>query len=468
MPSRSSRSSRALTGTPTTPKFRTANEFTPHVYWLLEHGPNDDLKCACKYCSKQKQGDVNRILNLPVKQTASPARSSSPVAPNAWTATSGPRVKNPPNYAYKPSPLAAGYGGASGPSSTSSSHSNLNVNIARVASFNDPGGDRLLGPNASAAAIDKAKRRHMKHMEDDSRADAKEKSSNKGKGKAREIDDIARLKKKKKRVSSESASSSEATRGNADDLEMTGANDIADQASSEDEADMVESGPAYRGSFTNRMRDEDLERCSAPRRAELVWAELARPLVGTKGVLKGKVVRHWPGLVMSREIRNEAHVLPQGASVSDGPARDEHIAMAQPSDVEGEHGVPEKASASYSTGTAGKTLQAGSPPRLSTTGSTRFNVRLLAISDDLRLLREEQILPWLQHEPLQPLFAELPKLLQDAEAVRHIWDGERIKRDARLFDVTDGEEPTTLDDALVPLGLAMQIAAHIITTFTLK
>ncbi|KAL8280276.1 hypothetical protein RQP46_007390 [Phenoliferia psychrophenolica] len=51
-------------GTYTAPKFRTANEIIPHIYWLLANEGNA-LKCKCKYCSKVKlQSEVNAQLGL--------------------------------------------------------------------------------------------------------------------------------------------------------------------------------------------------------------------------------------------------------------------------------------------------------------------------------------------------------------------------------------------------------------------
>ncbi|GAA6061293.1 hypothetical protein JCM10212_004699 [Sporobolomyces blumeae] len=64
-------------GSPATAKFRTANELTPHLFWLITHGPDDRLKCTCKYCSKKSQGDVNKVEGLEVHGGPKAERSAS-------------------------------------------------------------------------------------------------------------------------------------------------------------------------------------------------------------------------------------------------------------------------------------------------------------------------------------------------------------------------------------------------------
>ncbi|KNZ48182.1 uncharacterized protein VP01_584g1 [Puccinia sorghi] len=44
------------TGSQHVPKFRTANEFSPHFHWLCNYEPTSDnrIYCKCKYCSGAK------------------------------------------------------------------------------------------------------------------------------------------------------------------------------------------------------------------------------------------------------------------------------------------------------------------------------------------------------------------------------------------------------------------------------
>ncbi|GAA5981718.1 hypothetical protein JCM10908_004576 [Rhodotorula pacifica] len=474
-------------GNPKVLKFRTANEMTPHIYWLLEHGPHDSLTCMCKYCSKMTQGDVNRHLGLPLKQTgihsgdggsSSAARGASPGGSRA-ASPSGPRVKNPVNYAYKPSPLAM-HGGAtgSGPSSTSSGTSGYNGGAAaRVAGFNDVGGEKLLGPNATPAAIARAKHRHAKAMEE---KDARKRKHNKGKGKERDDGGPPRKRKKNKhrRTREGSATNSNASRGGSESSpELSDLTDLSDVEVDVDGAgEGGEFGPTYRGAFTNRMRDEDLNRVSAPRRGELVWAELPRPLVGRrKGPLEGKVVTHWPGIVESREVRSEAVVLPSSDATKSGKKgalnEDDDDEQEEAGAADGEPTPPSTSSSAEVFARPGTTLRMQPPPRLHTATSTRYTIKLFAIADTIRLLREDQVLPWLHHAPPRTLFAEFGALLQEAEAVKHIWNGKTFMRDTVLFEedgVEEEEEGPPLEETLAPLGLAMQIASHVLTTFTLN
>lgn len=34
------------------------------MYWLLMHGPDDDLQCECKYCTRKTQAQVNAVVGL--------------------------------------------------------------------------------------------------------------------------------------------------------------------------------------------------------------------------------------------------------------------------------------------------------------------------------------------------------------------------------------------------------------------
>ncbi|KAK4053245.1 hypothetical protein OIO90_004019 [Microbotryomycetes sp. JL221] len=60
-----------LFGSKLTHKFRSVNETIPHIEWLLQHGPDDDLRCECKYCSKKTQAEVNAAIGLTNKREGS-------------------------------------------------------------------------------------------------------------------------------------------------------------------------------------------------------------------------------------------------------------------------------------------------------------------------------------------------------------------------------------------------------------
>ncbi|KAG8859137.1 hypothetical protein FRB91_008813 [Serendipita sp. 411] len=75
-----------LYGSPHTAKFRSANEFIPHAYWLMTTTTLDKSECACRYCGGIKlQSDVNQaVLGAPARLTAQsrpPKSSLSPEKP---------------------------------------------------------------------------------------------------------------------------------------------------------------------------------------------------------------------------------------------------------------------------------------------------------------------------------------------------------------------------------------------------
>lgn len=87
-------------GSPATAKFRTANEIIPHLYWLIEHGPNDNKRCQCKYCAKKSQADVNRLEGLDARPS-----SVAPIAPTQ------PRAKRQPIEKKEKKPAIQGVNG---------------------------------------------------------------------------------------------------------------------------------------------------------------------------------------------------------------------------------------------------------------------------------------------------------------------------------------------------------------------
>ncbi|CAH7690102.1 hypothetical protein PPACK8108_LOCUS25344 [Phakopsora pachyrhizi] len=63
-----------LLGSQSVNKFRTANEFSPHVYWLCTHDPllSGRAHCKCKYCGRVRcQSQVNLELGLSEKAKSS-------------------------------------------------------------------------------------------------------------------------------------------------------------------------------------------------------------------------------------------------------------------------------------------------------------------------------------------------------------------------------------------------------------
>ncbi|WAQ82338.1 hypothetical protein PtA15_2A655 [Puccinia triticina] len=89
-----------LFGSPHVYKFRTANEFLPHLQWLLLHKTMD---CLCKYCSGAKnQFEVNAALGLPNSVTkGKPDTSQANDRPKRPKRSHSPAGSNQVNSTYK-------------------------------------------------------------------------------------------------------------------------------------------------------------------------------------------------------------------------------------------------------------------------------------------------------------------------------------------------------------------------------
>ncbi|GAA5824080.1 hypothetical protein JCM3770_006056 [Rhodotorula araucariae] len=358
-------------GSSATLKFRTANEFTPHVYWLLQHGPDDSLRCECKYCSKMTQTDVNRILGLTESRGSSVASSSGTPRKAAASSASGLGSRD----------REAGSG------------------TARVARAGDPGTEKLLPPLAGAGAG--AKR-----------------------GAAGPP-----ARKRKKRVSA---------------------------ASSSDEAGVSVSArgptPAYRGSFTARQRDEDLCDVGVPRQGEVVWAKLPKALLSRRD--GGVSITHWPAVVKARELQSRAEV----RLLEDGDEAEKE--GAQQGEGAGDSADKGKGKGESNGDVAQHPdgLKLKKQFGLSTTQEPVFTLSLIGLDDELRRIPLADTLPWLAHMPPQDLMN--PNSIKAPGSARHVWDGTKATRDAKLADFTDAE------DAATAIALACQIVAHIVASFS--
>ncbi|BGP32040.1 hypothetical protein JCM10296v2_003819 [Rhodotorula toruloides] len=344
-------------GSTVTKKFRTVNELAPHLHWLLLHGPDDDLRCACKYCSKTKQGDVNRVLGLNI-------RSSSVASTPAGI--SSPSVKRK-TAASKASSASTGV-------------------QAKVAAFRSPGGEKLLG--------DMTFRKKLK-------------------------DGTTVEKKKRRSVSAEAGEGSPP--------------------------------PTYKGAYTSRSRDSDLAYPTAPRQADLVYAELPKPFLSDDPEWAGAQITHWPAVVMSRVPYTVAKVANPEPKMS-GKREEEEKEEEDPE--EGEVKADDE-----SLDPASKVESLGLAPKLEAKQGWRYNVRLLAVKDELRLLREDQLRPWLGNPPPSGLWT--PERMCNPDAVKHVWDGKKTHRDCELM-----KDVKSLQEAVTAMALALQIAAHLVGAFS--
>ncbi|GAA5851130.1 hypothetical protein JCM8547_004140 [Rhodosporidiobolus lusitaniae] len=340
-------------GSAATLKFRTANELDPHLTWLIDHGPDDNLTCPCKYCGKKTQGAVNQDLGL--------SERGSSVAPSPTAGgTPKPKLKREAGSAG----VSAGAGSAAG-------------RLAQPASFTAPGGENLLGAG-----------------------------QNKGK-KKRSATEASGPGGKKQRISASSSA-------------------LTSNGAQRSPSPSAAGSPTYEGAYTNRQRDEDLADLSTHRLDDLVWAAIPSPLVPSPSAiadnrdLAGAVITHWPAIVVARNLRAVGKVL-----------------------------VPPVPGSS-------------TPPQLETTQEWRYDVRLLAVQDELFGLKQDEVRTWLAHPPSTEFWS--PDMMREERAARHVWDPETklTRRDCELR-----KEIKNLEEAITALALALQIAAHIVGQFTL-
>jgi hypothetical protein len=160
---------------------------------------------------------------------------------------------------------------------------------------------------------------------------------------------------------------------------------------------------SYAGSYPDRARDTDLQDGALFRKGEMVWAELPQPIRDATG--GDRLLTHWPGLITARTIKSTSQVV-------------------APSTVEtGQH--------------------------------FEYHISLLACSDEFRR-REDQIKPWLAFPPPNDIATVG---IDNPESVKFVWDGKQ-SRLAKL------EEFTIIQQATTAFALGLQIAAHIIASFT--
>lgn len=209
-------------------------------------------------------------------------------------------------------------------------------------------------------------------------------------------------------------------------------------------AEAVEASPppTYKGAYTSRSRDSDLAFLTAPRQADLVYAELPRPFLSDNPEWAGAQITHWPAIVMSRVPYTVAKVV--------NPEHEKSVAKKEEAETDWEEGEIK---------TDGDSL--GPAPKLEAKQEWRFNVRLLAVKDELRLLREDQLRPWLGNPPPSGLWT--PERMCNPDAVKHVWDGKKTHRDCELM-----KDVRSLPEAVTAMALALQIAAHLVGAFSFK
>lgn len=168
--------------------------------------------------------------------------------------------------------------------------------------------------------------------------------------------------------------------------------------------------PTYDGAFVDPTRDQELGEGAVFRRGEMVWAELPRAL--TSGASFS--ITHWPAVVGERKPVNDATLLDPGKS--------------------------------------------GTAPSFKNNQRWKYRVQLIALED--KIWREEtELKAWLAYESSMP--TDIETIIAPA-SVELVYDGPRAKVLRPKLSLL--KSPAI---AATPYALSMQIAAHIVASFSL-
>lgn len=175
----------------------------------------------------------------------------------------------------------------------------------------------------------------------------------------------------------------------------------------------VPKAPSYNGAYTDPNREVDLKGGALHRTSEMVWILLPKPYVDTTGN-QPETITHWPAIIMEKKI----------------------------STISKRIGILEK----------------GSLPQINNEKHFEYVVRLLACADSYTL-PESSVITWLAHPQPMDLWTN-QALLTASESVRLVWNGKECLRP------TLGAVRSVFE-VMAPFALAMQIAAHIVSSFCL-
>ena len=176
--------------------------------------------------------------------------------------------------------------------------------------------------------------------------------------------------------------------------------------------------PSYSGAFVDKQRDSDLSSNAFFRTGEMVWAQIPQgSLTSSQDPQNWSIeITHWPAIIQSRSERTTPR-------------------LSQP----------------Y---ISGQDLS----PKFLNDKRWIYRVIYLGSVNSADGLEEEQLKSWLAGSPPDNVWQK--ERLLNVESVERIWDGNRIKK-CNLGSLSD------LEGAVAPLAFAMQIAAHLMTSFSL-
>ncbi|GAA5897515.1 hypothetical protein JCM6882_003505 [Rhodosporidiobolus microsporus] len=403
-------------------KFRTPNEFYPHLYWLLTHGPDDNLTCGCTWCTKRPQTQINRDNALTNGRASSVASQAS--VPGAARQRASPAPKA---TVKKEKGKGASMENLPRPPDT-----------AEAASFFDKGGHRLMG-DETAQAKDRRRRRLAEKEKEASGSKAKK----------------ARLSASDGQAESKPAyTGAFVNRARDGDLTDLFAHRTSDLVWAELPSPLLPSPELIQLAEDAVKAAAALEDVDAKTRAEA--EELARCELDA---LKAARITHWPGVVKERKPvvsakikvkeRSPTMVQPGESEVrAEGPLFEFEDEEAE----EGGKNANGKGKGKETNGAGGKEKKKQQ--------EWSYTVTLLAVNGDLVCLSGAQIRTWLAHPPPTTLWDG--RMMTDPRAVRHVWDEEKrkTKRGAKLADFGG-----RLEEAAMAMALAMEIAGHVVGTY---
>ncbi|GAA5824132.1 hypothetical protein JCM11251_001534 [Rhodosporidiobolus azoricus] len=389
-------------GSAATLKFRTANEISPHLYWLLTHGPDDASTCQCKYCTKKTQGEINRTLGLPDGRASSVASQASTSAAGLGAFATGPRAaKIKKDKKFDKSAVAA--------------------TMAVEASFFDEGGHNLLGSEKARRKEEKKRRRALEEQNGSSSKAAKKPRS------------ASRTPEPKPAYTG-----AYVNRQRDADLMDLFSYRIGDLVWAELPTPLVPSKECLKAAELAAEQAEAVAEQVASGGGGEGLEEMRQVALSRRNeanVLKGETITHWPGIVNERvpklksKIKEKTDRQPQPLQEGETILNAEGERMFEFVDGKGEQ-------------------------------EWRYKVQLLALSSTVDSLRPNQVRTWLAHPPPTTLWNG-PMMIEE-RAAKHVWDAK--KRETRMdckLEAFGGK----LEEALTALALALQIAAHVVGSY---
>lgn len=186
--------------------------------------------------------------------------------------------------------------------------------------------------------------------------------------------------------------------------------------------------PSYSGAFVDKQRDSDLQSGAKFRKGEMVWAQIPQgtlvfsspsttSMTGAAGGDRSEeskvCVTHWPAIVENREERTESKV--------------EYPYIS------------------------------GGIPKFLNVKRWVYEVHYLGTKNKATAFEEDDVKAWLDTSVPDNVWAT--ERLVSPETLDFVWDGNRMRK-AELSELK------ALEQAVAPLAFAMQMSAHVMSSFS--